>query len=248
MMLPPELLYAVLRYRLDLYPFPQLIAEIIEEPDLAALRDDGRPLATRATDQQTRWHARFYEARERWGPLYTNFVMDYVARLFREPFFYQAIPTFRVQLWGNLAVGAYHRDAEYGHPVGEVNFWLPLTRAWGSNSVYLEDGERARAVSAWPGDIVVFDAVGRRHGNERNLGDSRVSFDFRCLPVRLYRESEARSVNMGCRFAPGDYYAAEPINGTRPPRERHGDLVRSHPPATRESGHQPEGIPANQRR
>jgi hypothetical protein len=215
MMLAPELLYAVLRYPLDLYPFPRVIAEVLAEPDLAALRDEGRPLATRATDQQTPWHARFYEAGERWGALYRSFVTEYVARLFSEPFLYQAVPTLRVQLPGNLAVGAYHSDAEYGHPAGELNFWLPMTRAWGSNSVYLEEDHegRARAISAWPGDIVVFDAVNRRHGNERNFGNSRVSFDFRCLPVRLYRDSDARSVNMGCRFAPGSYYAAEPVDG-----------------------------------
>jgi hypothetical protein len=118
MMLPPELLYTVLRYPLDLYPFPRVIAEILEEPDLAALQNEGRPLATRATDQRTRWHPRFYEAGERWGPLYHSFVTEYVARLLSEPFLYQAVPSLRVQLPGNLAVGAYHRDAEYGHPAG----------------------------------------------------------------------------------------------------------------------------------
>jgi hypothetical protein len=216
MILPPELLYAVLRYPLDRYPFPQLIAEIIEEPDLARLQDETRPLTTRAADQGTRWHKRFYDARERWDPLYRKFVGEYVAGLYREPFFFQAIPSFRVQLPDNLAVGAYHRDSEYGHPAGECNFWIPLTRAAASNSVYLCEDEHdwRRSVSAWPGDVIVFDAVNRRHGNQVNRESwSRVSFDFRCLPVRLYRETDARSVNMGCRFAPGDYYAAEPCEG-----------------------------------
>lgn len=218
MILPPELLYAVLCYPLDRYPFPQLIGEILEEPDLAALQSEGRPRATRATDQHTPWHARFYDARERWGPLYRKFVMDYVARLYSEPFLFQSIPTFRVHLPGNLAVGAYHRDSEYGHPAGSTNFWVPLTPAARTNSVYLCEGDplhpdRYRAISAWPGDVVVFDAVARRHGNQPNLANSRVSFDFRCLPVRLYRETDARSVNMGCRFAPGDYYAAEACEG-----------------------------------
>jgi hypothetical protein len=123
-----------------------------------------------------------------------------------------------VQLPDNLAVGDYHRDAEYCHPAGEVNCWLPLTRAAGSNSVYIceDDGELRRSINAWPGDLVLFDAVNRRHGNEINRARcSRVSIDFRCLPVRLYRDTGARSVNMGCRFAPGDYYAAEPCEGRR---------------------------------
>jgi hypothetical protein len=214
-MITPDTFYAVLSYPLERYPFPAMITYLLDEVDLAALRGDGLPLHSRENDQISWWHERFYAAREAWGPLYRKFVMEFVARQFSEPFYYQAIPTFRVQLPDNLAVGEYHRDSEYGHPAGEVNLWLPLTRADGSNSIYLcedESGERRRSIRAWPGDVVVFDGVRRRHGNEINCQRySRVSFDFRCLPVRLYRESEARSVNMGCRFAPGDYYAAEPI-------------------------------------
>lgn len=212
-MIAPDTFYSVLTYPLESYPFPALVTELLGEKDLAVLRDDDLPVHTRETDQQTKWHKRFYETRAVWGLLYRKFVMEFVARQFSEPFMFQAIPTFRVQLPGNVAVGAYHSDGEYGHPAGSVNWWLPLTSAAGTNSIYLvEDEYRRRSIRAWPGDVIVFDAVARRHGNEIN-GErwSRVSFDFRCLPVRLYRESQARSVNMGCRFAPGEYYAAEPV-------------------------------------
>jgi len=208
-MITPDTLYTVLTYELTQYPFPALITELLGEKDLSFLRDE-LPLHTRATDQKTRWHERFYATRELWAPLYTDFVMEFVARQFSEPFLVQAIPTFRVHQPGNVAVGEYHSDGDYGHPAGETNFWLPLTRASGTSSVFLEEGpNRRRSISAWPGDVVVFDAIATRHGNEIN-GErfSRVSFDFRCLPYQLYRgEGEARSVNMGKRFAPGEYYA-----------------------------------------
>ena len=207
-MISRDTLYSVLRYSLSQYPFPALITELLGEKDLSMLRDE-IPLRTRETDQQTRWHQRFYAAREIWGPLYINFVMGFVAAQFAEPFLFQAIPTFRVHLPWNVAVGEYHSDGDYGHPAGERNWWVPLTMAWGTSSVYLEEGkDRRRSIHAWPGDVVVFDAVTRRHGNEMNCEIfSRVSFDFRVLPCRLYRETQARSVNMGKRFAPGEYYA-----------------------------------------
>ena len=213
-MITPDTFYSVLRYSLDQFPFPALITELLGEKDLSMLPDDCT-LRTRETDQQTKWHQRFYAAREVWGPLYINFVMGFVAQQLPEPFLFQAIPTFRVHLPWNLAVGDYHSDGDYGHPAGERNFWLPLTRASGTSSVYLEEGQdRRRSISAWPGYVVVFDAIATRHGNEINCERfSRVSFDFRVLPCRLYRETDARSVNMGKRFVPGEYYSDCVVSG-----------------------------------
>jgi hypothetical protein len=211
-MITPDTFYTVLSYPLRRYPFPDMIAHLLDEADLAALRDDTLPPHSRENDQKTRWHERFYATREAWGPLYRQFVTEFVARQFREPFYFQAIPTFRVHLPDSVAVGEWHSDGDYGHSAGELNFWLPLTGAFQTNSIYIEDQSWPRPICAYPGDVIVFDAVAREHGNHINQeGRSRVSFDFRCLLVRLYRESDARSVNMGCRFAPGDYYAAEPV-------------------------------------
>jgi ectoine hydroxylase-related dioxygenase (phytanoyl-CoA dioxygenase family) len=112
-------------------------------------------------------------------------------------------------------VGECHRDADYGHPAGETTFWLPLTPAWLTNSVWLEsppESGRYVPVTAGPGEVVTFDAVHIRHGNCVNrTGHVRVSFDFRCLPTRTYRPSEERSINAGLRFAPGEYYARRVI-------------------------------------
>jgi hypothetical protein len=219
-MITRDTYYSVLRYSLDEYPWPKLITKLLGETDLAFLRDDDLPRHSRQTDQKTKWHKRFYETRNVWGELYHRFVISFVARQFREDFYFQAIPTFRVHLPYNVAVGEYHKDGDYGHPAGETNLWVPLTSAADTNSVYLCDHDESqlgiwrRSIRVWPGDVVVFDAVGRCHGNETNCERfSRVSFDFRVLPVRLYRDSEARSVNMGKRFAPGEYYAAEPVRG-----------------------------------
>lgn|GEM_PF-5967122 len=201
------------------YPFPALVAEAMRAgggsaDDLAMLgAGSGQQRWTRSTDQASVWHRRFYDDFPRWRHRYDEFVATRIAPLFDEPVYYQAVPTFRVHLPGNVAVGEFHTDAQYHHPAGEVSFWLPLTRAWGSNSVWVAgpDGRLSAFVAA-PGEVVVFDAVRQRHGNLVNTtGRTRVSFDFRCLPVRTFRETWLRSVNMGLRFVPGEYYNAEPV-------------------------------------
>ena len=226
MIIPPEMVYAVIHYPVVRYDFPAIIRHCLGGFELDWL-DANVPMATRETDQKTRWHQLFYKAETAWWPLYRSFISEFIAPLFQEPFFFQAIPTFRVHLRANKAVGEYHRDSDYGHPDGTVNFWLPLTIARSSNSIWIDDGDQPRSVTAYPGDLIVFDAVHRRHGNEINVtGRTRVSMDFRCLPVRLYRDTAARSVNMGLRFAPGEYYEAVPAGEQSELAELRGSIKR----------------------
>jgi hypothetical protein len=205
--------YCVARYPLVSFGFVEAVARALGVPDLSELADPTLPLRTRETDQQTRWHRAFYdewyEDDGLWR-LYTGFIHGPIAGLMGgEPFYYQAVPTFRIHLPGNLAVGEFHRDADYGHPLAERSFWIPLTAAWDTNSVWIPN----TAVRAEPGDIIMFDAVGQLHGNKVNTtGKSRVSFDFRCVPVAKFQPSEARSINLGLTFAPGGYYAADIVS------------------------------------
>jgi len=211
-MIGPRHFYTILRYPQDQFPFAQAVEALLGEP-LVSLAAD-RPVATRATDQLTPWHQPFYGCAAI-QMMYGRFVRQFVAELFYEDFYYQRIPTFRVHQCGNLAVGERHRDGDYGHPDGEVNFWLPLTQAEGTATIQIDDWTgMPRGVEAFPGELVVFDGRNIRHGNYINMeGYSRVSFDFRCLPVSAYQETEAISVNSQLHFAPGEYYALEPMRG-----------------------------------
>ena len=38
-----------------------------------------------------------------------------------------------------MAVGEFHRDSDFGHDTHEVNFWLPFTDAYETNTVWIED-------------------------------------------------------------------------------------------------------------
>lgn len=199
-------------YDLTEYDFPALIARILDVSDLGAVgREESHERFTRATDQSTLFHQRFYDAFDEVRPLYRRFVREVIAPYMGEEFCFQRVPTFRVQLPTNVAVGEPHTDGDYSHPVGERNFWVPMTKAFESNTIWIETslggGRLAPARSLVPGEFLTFDAVRWRHGNVANdTGATRVSFDFRCIPLSKYRPGDGRSVNTQQRFVIGEYF------------------------------------------
>jgi len=180
---------------------------------------DGRSyrLFDRAADQSTPMHRTFYDRvapDPSWVDAYARLVTDVVRPLFAEPIAFQAVPTFRVHLPGNVAVGEFHTDAQYGHAPDAVNVWVPLTDARATATVHIAPRPgRAQAHECAPVDValgsyLVFDGVHHLHGNHPNEeGYTRVSIDLRVIPMSAYRESDQKSVNTGSRLVIGDYYA-----------------------------------------
>lgn len=202
----------ILTYDLGRFNFPKEIAKVLGVESLEEVQiDEDISLRNRFNDQDTKYHKAYYRSISRIEKLYNQFIKEFVSTVFTESFCFQAIPTFRVHMPNNLAVGEFHSDGDYSHAVGEINFWLPLTPCWNSNSIWIELGIGSgdyRAISAAPGQIVVFDAVRLRHGNLVNdTGVTRFSFDFRCIPLSFYRPREARSVDTGARLVLGDYFS-----------------------------------------
>jgi len=219
---PPELTVgyqAVVSYPAAEFGFPAAVADLLGvDSDLSQLRPD-QPVSVRvrANDQQLPWHASFYAGFSQIAPLYRRFVVGVAAAALPTPFYYQAVPTFRVHLPGNLAAGEFHTDRRFGHPNGEVTFWVPLTPAFDTNSLLVETRPgtgRFRPVVAGPGEVFMFDAGNLEHGNVINdTGVTRASFDFRCLPIDRFVATTATTVNTGMRFEPGGYYAPEVVSG-----------------------------------
>ncbi|HET7488888.1 MAG TPA: hypothetical protein VFJ85_13245 [Acidimicrobiales bacterium] len=213
---PPTCAPAIHSYDRREHDFVTAVSQIFEGAELARLGDDRRyDLFDRERDQSTDFHGRFYRNFDAIRPLYHHFVATVAAGIVGEPFCVQRVPTFRIHLPSNVAVGEFHTDGDYNHPVGELNFWVPLTRAWESNTIWIETalrkGDCAPAPRLGPGQFLTFDAVRWRHGNVPNeTGSTRVSFDFRCIPLARYAEGDGRSVNTGQRFVIGDYFEVLP--------------------------------------
>lgn len=86
---------------------------------------------------------------------------------------------------GTLA--GLHTDAEYGHPEGEVNFFLPVTpQTYGTNSLFVEgDAERGdfKPFVLDYGELMQWNGNSCRHCSPRNISNqTRISFDFRVIP------------------------------------------------------------------
>ena len=185
-------------------------------PSLHSERD--YELFDREHDQSTIWHKCFYEMiREdkSFDDSYTDFLHDIIKPRFGEEIVYQKIPTFRVHLPNNVSVGEFHKDKHYrdekwAEKVEELNYFVPLTKAYGTNTIWAETEEDLgdfQEIRANYGECVEWSATKLTHGNKQNITrNTRVSFDFRVIPKSRYVESNHLTINTKIPFGIGGYY------------------------------------------
>ena len=146
---------------------------------------------------------------------YQKFIREVIRPMYDEEIVYQKIPTFRLHFPGNIAVGEYHkdkwyRDSEWHEEVCEMNFYLPFTNAYGSNTIWVESKEDKgdyKAMDVNYGECVQWDGVNLTHGNKENISNStRISVDFRVIPFSKYKPSNHGSINTKTKFEIGGYY------------------------------------------
>lgn len=207
------------RYDTAQFPFKSIIdshfVKHLKSPseDLHRLEDRNlfpAGIVTPGTDNNTPLHDILYTVfgGESFLPTYRKFV-EHLQGMIGEDLIFQRKPTFRIHLPGNLSVGDYHRDRDYGHPLEEINIWLPFTQARKTATIWMEteyDKSDFRPVELDNGEFLVFDS-GLKHGNEINReGYTRVSMDFRVIPKSLYKDTERVTANRGHKLSLGSYY------------------------------------------
>jgi hypothetical protein len=175
-------------------------------------------LFDRAHDQSSRWHEIFYaKVREDTSflELYESFIKKVIKLRYGEEIVYQAIPSFRVHLVNNVAVGEFHKDKDYrevewSDAVQEVNYYLPFTNTNEYNTIWMESEEDKG--DFYPtvlslGECLEWDGANLKHGNKINKSTStRVSIDFRVIPSSRFKELDKGSINTGTTFNLGGYY------------------------------------------
>jgi len=126
---------------------------------------------------------------------------------------YQARPSLRVQPPRQHGI-RLHTDRDYYHQPAEVNWWVPLTPTFGSNTMWLESAPGAgdyRPQELAVGEVLRFYANACRHYTETNTTTStRVSFDLRVCRGDMFDSDSPVSRVPGTgaqRFALGGYYA-----------------------------------------
>ena len=151
--------------------------------------------------------------------LYERFVAEVIAPALgsSDSLVYQAEPVFRVFLPGHLCVGPRHTDASYHAQPNELNYWVPLTNAFGSNSLQVESAPGAadfEPITCGAGTMYRFRGNECEHFTELNVsGATRVSFDFRVIRAQELSEcpvppapTDASVKGAAAYFSVGRYY------------------------------------------
>ena len=206
-------------YDIEKYPFSKIVSNWLDIKDLSKLHEVGQyEHFVRENDQSTIWHTKFYEMIRNdlsFDECYTDFLLDKVKSLYNEPIVYQKIPTFRVHLPNNVSVGEFHKDKHYrnikwAEKVKEMNYYIPLTKAYGTNTIWAETEEDKgdfKSLDSDYGEYIEWDASNLTHGNKDNMTPiTRVSFDFRVIPKSMYIDSKHLTINTKIPFGIGGSY------------------------------------------
>lgn len=193
------------------YPFLEILKEIFGIDELSQAHTHHQfELLKRENDQKTPFHKMYYDNFNVIKPIYEDLIRYHIVPIFGEAVVYQKIPTFRIQIPNNVGVGEWHKDKQYNHNVCEVNFFLPFTKAWDTNTIWTESeedkGDFTPIVSEY-GEFVQWEGVRLTHGNKINQTEaSRVSVDFRIIPISQWSIQGGHAINTGVRFDIGGYY------------------------------------------
>lgn len=207
---------SVYSYSTQDFPFRQEVEKILETQNLNLIHlidNNNNEVLKRENDQFTNWHKLFYKNySEAFKELYLKFVENVLKPGFGwTQVVYQKVPSFRVHLVNNVAVGEWHRDRAYSHNVKEINIWMPFTDAYGTNTIWTESKEGLEDFKPYEvkyGEFLIFDGANLMHGNKINeTKDTRVSVDFRLIDYSVYEESEGSSINTNLKFKIGEYYS-----------------------------------------
>tara|TARA_R110000744_G_scaffold176641_2_gene295484 strand:+ start:142 stop:789 length:648 start_codon:yes stop_codon:yes gene_type:complete len=201
------------------YDFKSLFCEWLDTNDLTKLHNQKEyPVLTREADMYMHWNQIYYS---RWREdssiedLYLKFLEIVIKPRFGEEIIYQELPDIRIHLPENLAVGEFHkdktyRDVKWAEKVNELNYFVPLTDAYDTNTMWAETEEDKGDYIPFNsnyGECTEWSGSHLTHGNKINKTNvTRVSFDFRVIPKSRYVPSEHASINMKIPFKIGGFY------------------------------------------
>lgn len=167
-------------------------------------------------DTQTWYHETFYEylksdkggeMKSMYDILIKEVILPYLGL---NEALVQKFPSFRIQLPENVAVAKRHNDHSLGHPYGEVNFTYTITDMNETNAILIEKTTGKNdfvPMEMEANNIICFNGNQNLHFNNVNkTGKTRMSMDFRVLPMNYIPEQETSSHSTNTKFADGGYY------------------------------------------
>lgn len=196
------------------YNFEEILKKIFNVSELDLIHEkllNSYDLFTVETDQDSEFHEEFYSKMYESGFIeeYERFMSNEIVKHYDCDILFQKTPTFRISYPGNVAVGGFHKDSDYNHNSKEKNYFLPLTDAFDTNTIWYESGGNYVPMNCQKGNYVIWDGANTMHGNKKNkTGKSRVSIDFRVLRLEHYNESSSKkkSITKSIKFDIGNYW------------------------------------------
>lgn len=205
-----------IEYNIHKYDFRGIVERYLDVTNLETLHVEHKfqEVLVYGTDQDQDLHRLFYQNMDEnpeFVDLYNEFIHQCVLPNFNEQVLYQKYPTFRVHQPENLGVFAFHRDSEYNHNPKSINIFMPFTSAFDTNTVWVEserDKEDYSPMNLEYGQMNIWDGANLKHGTKLNeTSVTRVSVDFRILPIRHYDENNIlSSKSKNRKFVIGDYW------------------------------------------
>lgn len=156
---------------------------------------------------------------------YHEFMRNYIQPIFPDDkLVIQKTPNIRFSFPESAAIGkheqedkkngiiGYHCDSDFGHHHTEMNFIIPVTKMFDTNSVYYEPSVNSDvSISNYENLILSTDQFFKgylnkqKHYNRLNLtGKTRISYDLRVIPYKKYMEHYNEF--QGTKFELGKYY------------------------------------------
>jgi hypothetical protein len=220
-----------LDYNLNNYKFIQLVSDLFE-CELNNLHNQANTkyeiFTTIGKDSDTEFHRKFYnklndnwtEIKEEYSKFINNVVLPF---LDLEEALVQKFPSFRVHLPNNVAITVNHYDSDtlHQHPTGEINFIHALTDMYDTNTVYVEKMpllEEYDPILLNAGETICFNGNKCKHHNKINeTGKTRVSWDFRILPLNYYKENnQGISASTNQKYIENSYYQRYTLTQSTP--------------------------------
>jgi hypothetical protein len=160
----------------------------------------------------------------RFNETYLHFIRQHILPLYPDEtkIVIQKTPNIRFSLPNNAAIGydpkdpeniiGVHCDGDFGHHSEEMNYIIPITHMFGSNSIFYEPSINSDIHPTQFENLVLntnqfaqayFNKL--RHCNKINQTNStRISFDIRIIPYSKYEEN--LDYFRGTKFELGKYY------------------------------------------
>ena len=161
--------------------------------------------------------------------LYKKFILNNVKPLYPGETYilFQKTPNLRISFPNTTAIGrrpetdpneyiiGLHNDSEFGHPPEEMNFVIPVTKMYGTNSIYYEeipnsDEEYTQYKCLELSQNEFFQCYFNqlRHYNMVNdTGCTRISIDFRIIPYSKYNANyNETTVTSNKKLQLGEYF------------------------------------------